>query len=98
MVADRLHVLSGEENLLEQVKYEPGAADRLIETLRQRYNFIIIDAPFTGMDLHRDLLMLGHQRILVWSRHWSAFAMRSGCWRCRMDRCRCTAACLFSTG
>jgi pilus assembly protein CpaE len=64
-VAERLHVLSGEENLLEHVKYEPGAAGRLIETLRKRYNFVIIDAPFTGMELHRDLLMLGHQRILV---------------------------------
>jgi pilus assembly protein CpaE len=64
-VAERLHVLSGEENLLDQIKYEPGAAIRLIDTLRRRYNFIVIDAPFTGSELHRDLLMLGHQRILV---------------------------------
>ncbi len=64
-VTERLHVLSGEENLLDQIKYEPGAAIRLIETLRRRYNFIVIDAPFTGSELHRDLLMLGHQRILV---------------------------------
>ena len=65
VVAERLHVLSGEENLLEQVKYEPGAVDRLIKTLRKRYNFIVIDAPFTGMELHHDLLMQGHQRVLV---------------------------------
>jgi pilus assembly protein CpaE len=64
-VTERLHVLSGEENLLEQIKYEPGAAARLIETLRRRYNFIVIDTPFTGTELHRDLLMLGHQRVLV---------------------------------
>jgi pilus assembly protein CpaE len=64
-VTDRLHVLSGEENLLEQIKYEAGAATRLIETLRRRYNFIVVDVPFTGSDLHRDLLMMGHQRILV---------------------------------
>ena len=32
---------------------------RLIETLRRRYNFVVVDAPFTGMMLHRDLLMLG---------------------------------------
>ena len=50
VVTERLHVLSGEENLLEQVKYEPGAAGRLIETLRRRYNFVVVDAPFTGMD------------------------------------------------
>ena len=65
VVTDRLHVLSGEENLLDEVKYERGAAARLIETLRRRYNFIVIDAPFSGLELHRDLLMLGHQRILV---------------------------------
>jgi pilus assembly protein CpaE len=64
-VTDRLLVLSGEENLIEQIKYEPGAAARLIETLRRRYNFVVIDAPFSGQALHRDLLMLGHQRILV---------------------------------
>jgi pilus assembly protein CpaE len=64
-VNDRLHVLSSEENLLESLKYEPGAATRLIETLRRRYNFIVVDAPFSGLQLHRDLLMMGHQRILV---------------------------------
>jgi pilus assembly protein CpaE len=65
VVTERLHVLSGEENLTEQLKYEADAAGRLIDTLRRRYNFILVDAPFTGMPLHRDLLMLGHQRVLV---------------------------------
>jgi pilus assembly protein CpaE len=65
VITERLHVLSGEENLLEHLRYEPGAASRLIETLRRRYNFIVVDAPYSGADLHRDLLMLGHQRILV---------------------------------
>lgn len=65
VITERLHVLSGEENLLEHLRYEPGAASRLIDTLRRRYNFIVVDAPFSGADLHRDLLMLGHQRILV---------------------------------
>ncbi len=64
-VTDRLHVLSGEENLTDQISYAPGAAARLIETLRRRYNFVVIDAPFSGLELHRDLMMLGHQRILV---------------------------------
>jgi pilus assembly protein CpaE len=64
-VTERLHVLSGEENLLEQLHYEAGAAGRLIDTLRRRYNFVVIDAPFVATELHRDLLMLGHQRILV---------------------------------
>lgn len=65
VVTDRLHVLSGEENLTDQLKYQPDAAGRLIDTLRRRYNFILVDAPFTGMRIHRDLLMLGHQRVLV---------------------------------
>jgi pilus assembly protein CpaE len=65
VVTDRLHVLSSEENLVEQLKYDPSAAGRLIDTLRHRYNFVVIDAPFTGMPIHRDLLMLGHQRVLV---------------------------------
>ncbi len=64
-VTDRLHVLAGEENFAEPVDCEPGAAGRLIDTLRRRYNFVLVDAPFTGMQLHRDLLMLGHQRVLV---------------------------------
>jgi pilus assembly protein CpaE len=64
-VADRLHVLSGEENLAEPVNYETGTASRLMDTLRRRYNFVVVDAPFTGLQLHRDLLMLGHQRILI---------------------------------
>jgi pilus assembly protein CpaE len=64
-VTERLHVLSGEENLTDQINYAPGAAARLIETLRRRYNFVVIDAPFSGLELHRDLMMLGHQRILV---------------------------------
>ncbi|HTI82961.1 MAG TPA: AAA family ATPase [Acetobacteraceae bacterium] len=64
-VTDRLHVLSAEENLTDQVNYATGAAARLIETLRRRYNFVVIDAPYSGLELHRDLLMLGHQRILV---------------------------------
>ena len=64
-VTERLHVLSGEENLLDQINYAPDAVARLTETLRRRYNFVVIDAPFSGMDLHRDLLMQGHQCILV---------------------------------
>ena len=64
-VSDRLHVLSSEEALGEHINYHEGAAARLIDTLRRRYNFIVVDAPFTGLPLHHDLLMLGHQRILI---------------------------------
>ena len=33
--------------------------------MRRRYNFVVADLPFTGQPLHRDLLHLAHQRVLV---------------------------------
>lgn len=64
-VSDRLHVLAGEESFDEQPDYAPGAAERLLGTLRRRYNFIVVDAPSRPQALHRDLLTLAHQRVLV---------------------------------
>ena len=62
---DRLHVLAGEERLNMPLAYAPGAAERLVESLRKRYNFVIADVPFAPVALHRDLLDLAHQRVLV---------------------------------
>ena len=45
--------------------YASGAGERLVESLRRRYNFVIADVPFAPVPLHRDLLDLAHQRILV---------------------------------
>ena len=64
-VADRLHVLAGEERLADQPGYAPGAGARLTDALRRRYNFVVADLPFTGQPMHRDLLHLAHQRVLV---------------------------------
>lgn len=64
-VGKRLHVLAGEEKLTETVQYNPQAASRLIDALRHRYNFVVIDAPCSPLPLHADLLMLAHQRVLV---------------------------------
>lgn len=64
-VADRLHVLAGEERLADQPTYTAGAGARLSDALRRRYNFVVADLPFTGQPLHRDLLHLAHQRVLV---------------------------------
>ncbi len=64
-VADRLHVLAGEERLADQPAYTAGAGARLSDALRHRYNFVVADLPFTGQPLHRDLLHLAHQRVLV---------------------------------
>lgn len=63
--ADRVHVLSGEEPLGMPLAYAAGAGERLVESLRRRYNFVIADVPFAPVPLHRDLLDLAHQRILV---------------------------------
>ncbi len=63
--ADRLHVLAGESPLNAQPAFAPGAADALIDALRKRYNFIILDVPFAPIPLYRDLLAKAHQRILV---------------------------------
>ncbi len=64
-VAERLFVLAGEERLSEQPIYAPGAAGRLLDALRRRYNFVVADVPFIPVQLNRDLLNLAHQRVLV---------------------------------
>jgi pilus assembly protein CpaE len=64
-VTKRLHVLAGEEKLSETVAYNQTAAVRLLDALRRRYNFVVIDVPWTALPLHRDLLMMAHQRVLV---------------------------------
>jgi pilus assembly protein CpaE len=64
-VADRLHVLSGEEKLGELPVHAQGAAEHLLEALRRRYGAIVVDAPFAPVPLYRDLLDLVHQRVLV---------------------------------
>lgn len=63
-ISDRLHLLACEEALAEPVQYAPGAAARLIEALRIRYNFIILDVPFLP-GLNRELLNFVHHRVIV---------------------------------
>jgi pilus assembly protein CpaE len=64
-IADRLHILAGDEQLLKPLLYAPGAARRMIDALRTRYNFIILDLPFLPVPSHRDLLDLAHHRVVV---------------------------------
>jgi pilus assembly protein CpaE len=63
--AERLHVLAGECALGSLPTYAPGAAEALIDALRKRYNFIVLDVPFAPVPLYRDLIALAHQRVLV---------------------------------
>ncbi len=64
-VADRLHVLAGEEKVGVQTNHAAGAAVNLLEALRRRYNFIVADVPFAPVPVYRDLLDLVDQRVLV---------------------------------
>jgi pilus assembly protein CpaE len=64
-VAERLHVLASEEKLTEPLNYAKGAAQRLIETLRVRYNFIIVDVPFLPMPCNREMLEYSHHRVVI---------------------------------
>ncbi len=63
--AERLHVLAGEEKLSLQPNHAPGAALRLLDALRRRYNFIVVDVPFAPVPVYRDLLDLVDHRVLV---------------------------------
>ncbi len=64
-VSERLHVLASEEKLQEPLNYVPGAAKKLIEMLRVRYNFIVIDVPFLPMLCNRELVEYAHHRVIV---------------------------------
>ncbi len=65
VVRERLHLLAAEENLADRPGYAEGAAARLMLELQRRYNFVIIDLPFSGAAMHRDMMMEAHHRILV---------------------------------
>ena len=64
-LAERLHVLAGMEDLADELELPLGSAARLSDVLRRRYNFVVTHLPFTGQPLHRDLMHLAHQRVLV---------------------------------
>jgi pilus assembly protein CpaE len=64
-VSERLHVLAGEEKAAVMPSYADGAAGALLEALRNRFNFIVAEAPFVPLTLYRDLLDQVHQRVLV---------------------------------
>lgn len=63
--AERLHVLAGESPLGTFPAYAEEAAETLINALRKRYNFVVLDVPFAPVPLYRDLLALAHQQVLV---------------------------------
>lgn len=64
-ISDRLHLLASEEMLGNPLNYAPGSAGKLIESLRARYNFIVLDLPFSPAALNRELLNFVHHRVIV---------------------------------
>lgn len=62
---ERLHVLAAEENPVEPIRAQPGAAARLIAMLRRRYNFVVVDLPARSAPNAREVLDMAHQRVLV---------------------------------
>ncbi len=64
-VGERLHVLAAEEKPGDAVMAQPGAAARLINMLRRRYNFVVVDLPARSAPAAREVLDMAHQRILV---------------------------------
>ena len=58
-------VLASEEKLTERLTVADGAAQRLLQGLIQKYNYVIADVPLTQMVWHGELLDLARQRVLV---------------------------------
>lgn len=64
-VSERLHVLAGEESLEDKPGYTMGATQRLIATLRRRYNYIVADVPFRSDIFNRELSDVAQQRVVI---------------------------------
>jgi pilus assembly protein CpaE len=64
-VGDRLFVLSGEGRFSDPLEVGPDALPRVLTALRQRYKFLVCDAPFPGSPIGRDMFEAAHQRVLV---------------------------------
>jgi pilus assembly protein CpaE len=64
-VTERLHLLASQEKLTDQMHYVAGSAQRMIDILRMRYNFAILDVPSIKNESHYDMMDFCHQRIIL---------------------------------
>jgi pilus assembly protein CpaE len=64
-IADRLQILASDEKLQDPLRYAPGSAQRLMQVLQARYNFIVLDLPYLPVPSHRELLDFAHHRVVV---------------------------------
>ena len=65
VIQDRIHLLAGDEKPTAPDPIPAGSADLLIEILRMRYNFVVIDLPIDGRPLTLDLLRASNHKVLV---------------------------------
>jgi pilus assembly protein CpaE len=63
--SERLSVIAGEEKLTERPIIAEGAAQLLLQRLRQRYNYVVVDVPIAPVLWHSELLEMARQRLLV---------------------------------
>lgn len=65
-VGERLHVLASEADLTDPLEISLAGPERLVSTMRRRYNFVVIDVPQnTRTGPLRTLAGLCDQRVLV---------------------------------
>jgi pilus assembly protein CpaE len=64
-VGDRLAVIAGEERLSERPTAAPGGVARLLQLLRKRYNFVVLDVPLARTAWSDEFLEQARQRVLV---------------------------------
>jgi pilus assembly protein CpaE len=62
---ERLVVIAGEEKLSERITVADGAVQRLMQGLRQRYNYVVADVPLAPMGWYGEVLDQARQRVLV---------------------------------
>lgn len=64
-VDDRLDMLFADQKPGDFSVVPDGGGERLIETLKMRYNFIVIDLPILGQQPSRDFLQMVNHRVIV---------------------------------
>lgn len=64
-VEQRLCVLGSAPDPGCNPEAEAGAARTIIEAVRMRFNFVILDLPFLQLQQHREFIDLAHHRVIV---------------------------------
>jgi pilus assembly protein CpaE len=65
VAGERLHVLAALEALDRDIGYNPKGAATVVQALRSRYNFVVVDAGSRLLPFARDLVYQAHQRVIV---------------------------------